>query len=153
MARGRVRTELVGDKELREKLHRMGDLVRQANSKAARAAEEPIVAEANSLAPGPHILALQSARESTEDLAVVDIAPDKEHWYYQFTETGAGEHEIKGNPLLAFEGDHGLVIIGKVTHPGMDAKPFLRPALMHNRDQAQKLAGEVFLREINKVTE
>ena len=150
--RGRVRVELVGDKELRDKIRKLGDNVRKANSQAAREGAEPIRVEANSNAPGPHILARQSKIMSTEDQAVVDIGPDKDHWYYQFTETGAGPHEIQGSAFLAFEGSSGLVITKVVKHPGVKARPFLRPAMRHNREAAQKLAGEVFLREIAKVT-
>jgi HK97 gp10 family phage protein len=146
----KTRVELIGDKELMEKIHKMGDLVRQANSKAARAGAEPIKEQANANAPGPHILALQSKINSTEDQAIVDIAPDKDHWYYQFLETGATAHEIKGNPL-AFEGENGPVITKSVHHPGIAARPFLRPAMANNRDEVQKIAGEVFLAEINKV--
>ena len=152
MARG-ARVELIGAEELGKKIHQLGDLVRQANSKAARAAEVPILDDANRNAPGPHILALQSKRESTEDLAVVDIGPDKDHYYYQFIETGATGHEIKGKTILAFLGRKGLVITKSVQHPGMAARPFLRPAMTKNRDAAQKKAGEVFLAEILKACE
>lgn len=149
---GRSRVELVGEAELRDKIRRLGDLVRQANSKAARAGAEPIQEEANRNAPGPHVLALQSKINSTEDQAIVDIGPDKEHYYYQFIETGATAHEIKGKGVLAFMGRKGLVITKAVKHPGIAAKPFLRPAMAHNRDAAQKRAGEVFRAEIDKVS-
>ena len=152
--KGKVRIELIGDKELHEKLHRLGVGVQAANSKAARAAEVPIQAEANAGAPGPNILALQSKRESTEDLAVVDIGPDKEHWHYAFFEYGAIAHMIKPKKAkaLAFEGRKGLVVIQSVQHPGMKKKPFLKKSLLHNRDLAQQIAGKVFLDEINKET-
>ena len=154
MAKGKVRVELIGDAELRDKLHRMGDNVRQANSKAARAGEVPIQEQANVGAPGPHILALQSKRESTEALAVVDIGPDKEHWFYQFFETGAIAHTIKAKnaKALAFEGRNGLVVTQSVQHPGMKKKPFLKKSMTDNIDLVQELAGKVFLQEINKET-
>lgn len=154
MARGRIRVELIGDKELHEKLHRLGIGVQNANSKAARAAEVPIQAEASAGAPGPHILALQSKRESTEDLAVVDIGPDKDHWFYQFFETGAIAHTIKAKKAkaLAFEGRNGLVVIQSVQHPGMKKKPFLKKSMTNNIDLVREIAGKVFLEEINKET-
>lgn len=155
MRRGRVRIELIGDKELKEQIRQLGDRVQAINSKACRAAQVPILDEANALAPGPHIIALQSKLESNENLAVVNIGPDKEHWYYQFDETGASAHEIKAGrsagARLAFKGISGLVITRSVNHPGKSARPFLRPAMTHNREQAQKIAGQVFLAEINKV--
>jgi HK97 gp10 family phage protein len=154
MAKRGVRVELIGDKEMHEKLHRMGENVQKANSKAARAAEVPILSEATEMAPGPHIMALQSKRESTEDLAVVDIGPDKEHWFYQFFETGAIAHTIKAKKAkaLAFEGRNGLVVIQSVQHPGMQKHPFLKKSLTHNKDLVQEIAGKVFLQEINKET-
>jgi HK97 gp10 family phage protein len=154
MARGKVRIELIGDKELHEKLHRLGKGVQAANSKAARAGEMPILAEATAGAHGPHILARQSKRESTEDLAVVDIGPDKEHWFYQFFELGAKVHTIKAKKAkaLAFEGRNGLMVIQSVQHPGMKKKPFLKKAMTHNIDLVREIAGKVFLDEINKET-
>jgi HK97 gp10 family phage protein len=150
MPRG-ARVELVGEKELRDKLHKLGDLVRQANSKAARSGAAIIREDAAINAPGPYILALQSKINSTEDQAIVDIGPDKDHYYYQFFETGATAHEIKGNKYLAFMGAKGLIITRSVQHPGMEAHPFLRPAMTKNRDAVQKRAGAVFMVEINKV--
>ena len=152
MAKRGVRVELIGEKELRAKLHQLGDLVRQANSQAARSGAEIIRADAASNAPGPHVLARQSKLNSTEDQAVVDIGPDKDHYYYQFFETGATGHEIRGSKYLAFMGSKGLIITRSVKHPGMAAHPFLRPAMTKNKDAVQKRAGEVFLAEINKVT-
>ncbi len=150
--RGRVRMELIGGKDLQQKLRALGSSVQAANNTAARAAQTPILNEASANAPGPHVMALQSPRESTEDLAVVNIGPDKDHWYYQFAETGAGAHEIKAkSKALAFEGRKGLVIVKSIQHPGRSARPFLRPAMAHNREAAQKLAGEVFLAEINRI--
>jgi HK97 gp10 family phage protein len=153
MARGRSRVELIGEAELKAKIQQLGDAVIQANSAAVRAAEVPILTEANANAPGPHILALQSKKESNENLAVVNIGPDKDHWYYQFAETGATAHEIKAKngKSLAFEGRNGLVITKSVKHPGRPAAPFLRPAMSHNRDAAQKLAGEIFRKGIERL--
>lgn len=152
MGRGATRFALLGDKELHEKLSRLGDRVRAANDRAARAAEAPILAEALSGAPGPHVMALQSKRASTEDQAVVDIGPTKEKWFYQFFETGAMGHVIKAKKgkVLAFEGRKGLVVIGAVQHPGMKKKPFLKKAMTDNRDLATKIAGDVFWKEIEK---
>ena len=152
MAKGKVRVQLIGDAELRDKLHRMGQNVQKANSKAARAAEVPVQVEATEGAHGPHIMALQSKRESTEALAVVDIGPDKEHWFYQFFETGAVAHPIKAKKAraLAFEGRKGLVVIPAVQHPGIKKKPFLKKALRDNQDQVVEIAGKIFLAEINK---
>lgn len=156
MARkGKTRIELIGGDELRKKIHNLGDAVQGINRTAAQAAQKPIMDEANSLAPGPNIIALTSKKESTEDRSVVNIGPDKEHWYYQFIETGVSAHEMSGksSPVLAFMGRGGVVITKLVRHPGFAARPFLRPAMNHNRDQAQKVSGQVFLQEINRISQ
>ena len=150
---GKSRVEIVGMDEMRKKIKALGDRVEKINSQAARAAAEPIKDDANANAPGPYILALQSKRQSNENIAMVDIGPDKDHYYYRFIELGASGHEIKFKKAraLVFTGKKGLVMTGSVSHPGMKARPFLRPAMSKNRDKSQKIAGEVFLREINRV--
>jgi HK97 gp10 family phage protein len=84
--------------------------------------------------------------------AEVDIGFDEEKWFLRFFEFGASDHEIKGAPL-AFEGESGLVITGSVQHPGMPAKPFMRPAADNKKDEARDAAGDVFRKEIDKLVE
>ena len=179
MAKSRV--EIIGIKELRQIIHDMGEGVQKVNSKAGRSGGDLIAEIANEYAPGPHILSRQSKKESNENIAVMDIGPDKEHWYYQFLETGALPHEIKAGVTarrevwlpfghwrrakkedlanatagakLAFQGINGLVIIGAVSHPGMKASPFLRQALTRNRDLIQEHVGKVFRAEIDRYCE
>ena len=70
----------------------------------------------------------------------VGIGPDKDHWFYQFSETGAAAHEINGSPLL-FQGREGMVKTARVSHPGMPAKPFLRPAHDSTQNEQQDTLG------------
>ena len=86
------------------------------------------------------------------DAAVeVGIGPDKDHWYYQFFETGAGRHPIgpESKKAIRFPGAEGqeLVRFG-VTHPGMAARPFLRPALDGQKAEAVRALGQELRRRI-----
>src|SRR4030067_1033142 len=148
MARRGVTIKLEGDKELNRKLDQLGARARGALLDAAEAGAEVIEAAAEQKAPGPHIVTGNQKVEGGR--AEVDIGPDKEHWYYQFFETGATAHEIAGSPLV-FEGDKGLIVTRKVNHTGMPAEPFLRPALSEKSEAAKDAAGERFKPEIDKL--
>jgi HK97 gp10 family phage protein len=130
---------LEGGEELLEALRAM-DLNVKAELRAAVSAGAEIIREAaNGLAPGPHIK-MRVAR-ATASVVEVDIGPDAEHWYYRFHETGAAPHEIRGKALLAFEGSNGTVVTPRVSHPGMGASPFLRPAHDANEGAATTEIG------------
>lgn len=148
-----VKVQLVGDKELKQKLQRMGQAVVRINRAAAEAGAKVILSAAAPKAPGPH-LEMEVVR-SDENQAEVNIGPDKEHWYYQFIETGAQPHEIspKNRKALAFPGADGEMVTKIVHHPGFAARPFLRPAMQNNQDQARDAAGERFRAEIEKHVE
>jgi HK97 gp10 family phage protein len=148
MAKRAVTVRLEGDKELKRKLDLLGRRARGALLKAAEAGAEVIENAAEQRAPGPHIVIGNQKVEGGR--AEVDIGPDKEHWHYQFFETGATGHEISGSPLV-FEGEAGLVVTKKVNHPGMPAEPFLRPALSDKREDAKDAAGRVFKAEIDQL--
>ena len=142
---------LVGDKELKQKLELLQGRARAALMTSAEAGASPIQDEMQMLAPdGTEIfLGNQKLGDGT---AEVDIGFDEEKWYLRFFEYGASDHEIKGSPL-AFEGESGLVITGSVQHPGMPAKPFMRPAADNKKDEARDAAGDVFRKEIDKLVE
>ncbi len=141
-------TRFSGDKELKDKLDQLGKRGRAALLPAARAGAQVIEMEAEILAPGPHIY---TGNEKIDGgVAEIEIGPDEEHWAWRFFEFGATEHEIKGSPLV-FEGEHGLVITKSVNHPGMTAKPFMRPAAVRKEVEAGKEAGKVFKSEIDKL--
>ncbi len=139
MAGSNVSVRLEGGEELLEALRAM-DLNVKAELRAAVSAGAEIIREAaNGLAPGPHIK-MRVAR-ATASVVEVDIGPDAEHWYYRFHETGAAPHEIRGKALLAFEGSNGTVVTPRVSHPGMGASPFLRPAHDANEGAATTEIG------------
>ena len=143
-------SKLIGEKELKEKLQKLGTRARSALLNATLAGGEVIRDEANRNAPGPHVV--MGGEKAADSQAEVSIGPDKDHWYYQFAETGAGPHEIKGNPLV-FQGDAGLIVTKSVQHPGFPAAPFLRPAMDGKRKAVVDETGKVFRREIDRLVE
>lgn len=156
MGNVKVNLKITGERDLKRKLDELGAKARGALLKAAQAGGEVIQADANGSAPGPHVVVGNGKVEGGR--AEVSIGPDKEHWYYQFFETGASEHEIKGSrkrkgKAIAFEGDDGLVVTGSVDHPGIEAKPFLRPAIDRRKEQARDRAGKVFKEEIDRMVD
>ena len=63
-------------------------------------------------------------------------------------EYGTAKHfiEPKNRKALSFEG----VVRGKVSHPGSAQKPFMRPALDENQEEAVKAMAEYLRKRIHK---
>mgnify|MGYP001770161594 CR=1 FL=1 len=134
-----IEMRLDGGEELLAAI-RDADIALRAVLRAAVLEGAQVVADnANSQAPGPHIIA--KVTESSSSGAEASIGPDADHWYYRFFETGAVVHEIEGNPLLWFEGRNGLVRAASAQHPGMPAQPFLRPAHDTTIDEQRDAVG------------
>lgn len=139
MAYSRIDVTIEGGEELLEKLSRIDDDLRSVLRAATLAGAQVVADLAAGLAPGPEIAT--DVVEATSGHCVVAIGPDAEHWYYQFHETGAAPHEILGTPLQ-FEGDAGLVRAAQVSHPGMAAQPFLRPAHDGSQDEQRNAMAQ-----------
>jgi HK97 gp10 family phage protein len=150
MARATISVKLEGGEELIRKLRAMDRNVSDELEAAVRRGAEPILTTARARAPGPEIQ--MEVTEKTGKRVTVDIGPDDEHWYYRFFETGAGPHELTGSPLLVFEGESGLVFARGVSHPGMAAEPFLRPAFDMKRRQAEREVGGHLKRVVERGT-
>jgi len=146
-------SKLIGEKELNEKLQKLGVKARASLLSATKAGGDVIQEEANRNAPGPHIV--MGHEKAQDSQAEVDIGPDEEHWFYRFFEFGAGAHEIKAKTAaaLAFQGRSGLVITQAVQHPGMAAVPFLRNAMDSKRDETVAGMGKVFRAEIDRLVD
>ena len=152
MAKVSVRIE--GGEELKARLERLEAAARQrALEAAAKAGAEVIRDDANRRAPGPHVVA--EVVKASDAAVEVGIGPDKDHWYYQFFETGAGRHPIgpESKKAIRFPGAEGqeMVRFG-VTHPGMAASPFLRPALDGQTARAVRALGQELGKSIERVT-
>jgi len=145
--RGVARVE--GIDELVQKLHQLGADVKEELEAAVVDGAEVIKKEANRLAPGPHIDT--EVEESSDTHVTVAIGPVEEKWFYRFFELGATAHEITGSPL-AFEDEGELVVTRRVHHPGIAARPFLRPAFDKNKDKAIETAKKRLRKRIERLT-
>lgn len=145
MSGNRVRVRIEGGEELLKKLERMAEAARgEALVQAAESGADAILQRANELAPGPHlVMESRPVGGSVE----VRIGPDKEHWFYKFFESGAQPHEIdpKKAGALIFEGRNGLVMTKSVSHTGMRAQPFARPAMTERQGEAEARIREKLL--------
>ena len=138
-----VSYKLDGADELVEILTRLGNLGSQALFDGAMAGGKVIADEANRLAPGPGIVA--EPEEVGPGYVTVAIGPEKKRWYYLFIETGTTEHEIPRRPAseppIAFAGTEGEVF-ERAMHPGIAARPFLRPAVDGKQQAAFDAVGK-----------
>ena len=147
----KIELEFVGDKELMKKLKKLIGNTEDALALAVKTGANLLEEEAEALAPGPHI-GQKQVYKSTKRVTR-KIGPDKDHWYYQFFETGAQPHTIQGRPKLVFPSSNGLVFVRVVHHPGMAPRPFLRPAFDSNKDEVRDKVGKVLKKAIMEEAE
>ncbi len=142
----KVEVDLKGDKELIAALKKTGANVDGILVQAVVAGASVIQGAANAKAPGPHIEI--NAHPKRRGKIRVDIGPDKDHWYYMFFETGATPHRIgpKNRKMLRFYEGGEPVFAHAVSHPGMPARPYLRPALDEREGDAVDAVGRVIRR-------
>lgn len=121
-------------------LERLGELTAALDA-AAEAGAAVLRNAANEAAPGPHIIVARGEGGDDDGRSAVtyEIGPDEQHWYYRYLETGVGPHEIVPSARRALMIDES--IRARAMHPGMTARPFLRPALDTRRDAALRAAG------------
>jgi HK97 gp10 family phage protein len=136
---GNITVRLEGEEAVMRRLQQLGLSVSAVLEGAVRAAAELVRDDARGMAPGPEIEL--DTLNKTQRRVEVGVGPDDEHWYYKFLETGTGAHAIHGSPMLVFMGDEGLVMTPGVDHPGMAARPFLRPAMDANEGPATTEMG------------
>ena len=120
--------ELDGMEEWEKKIEAIQAQVKGACKWAALAGADVLAAAMDERAPEPGGIRtkLKRVRKTKTE---VWIGPSKRKWAWRFYETGAQPHEIKGAPLV-FEGDVGIVVTRLIPqHPGIAARPFMRPAV------------------------
>lgn len=136
----KIEIKLEGGEALMAALRDADVALRAAVREAVMAGAQVVVGAADGNAPGPHIIA--KITKSSAAGAVASIGPDADHWHYRFFETGVAAHEITGDPLLWFAGRDGLVRTAGVRHPGMPARPFLRPAHDGTVEEQTRAVGD-----------
>lgn len=144
-----IHVRVEGDKLLLAKLKQMGVNVDALLEAAVTAGAVIVEAAARVNAPGPEIE--HETAVKTKRMVAVAVGPTKRRWYYRFMETGAGAHQITGNPWLVFDGDMGRVRVRSVQHPGMAARPFLRPAIDERQREAETAMGRVWKAAVEAV--
>ena len=139
-----VKVKLEGGDELLRQLKEADGNVKKVLRAASKAGGDVIKADAVRRAPPSHYKKIMVSKASfpKKNVCEVVVRLSKRAWRMRFAETGATSHEIKGGPL-AFEGETGLVITGRVHHPGAPARPFIRPAFDTQQKAAEDKVGEV----------
>lgn len=140
-----------GGEELKRKLKELGKAARGVRVEAVEAGADVLCGEMRRLAGSDEIETRVSKR--SVGLTEVEIGPTKDAYYLQFLETGAQPHREKARiaPAMRFWGDEGLVIVGGVAHPGMRARPFMRPAVDTQAESAKDALGETLSNAIEAV--
>lgn len=133
-----------GADELARKLRAHGVDVQQGLEKITLAAAEVIRSDAESRAGGEFEIVKETA-ENRQHRVRVAIGPSKKEWYARFREFGASAHEIRarGKQLL-IAGDSPR---RRARHPGVNARPFLRPAADEKQDEVLA-AGKAELKRV-----
>ena len=141
--------KIEGGEELLEEMRALGVNVRKTLIGATRAAMKVVQAEAELRAKPLSTRRGKATRlvfsSKKRDHATADVGPSKKKWMLRFFEQGVTRHEIvagRHSPALVFEGNRGLVVLTRVNHPGMAARPWLRPAMDGKRDEATKVFGQ-----------
>lgn len=147
----RVRAELEGAEDLLKKLTAMQVDVKATVKTAAVAGGQVIAAAANANLAGAGV-DVSTARVRAAGAVEVDVGPKRENWYLRFLETGAKPHMIRAakGKFLQFKGEGGKMRrVRMVSHPGMAARPFLRPAFDGGQDGATQAVGAVLRKAID----
>ena len=140
-----VTAKVEGSEQLLKELVALGGNVRSTARTAMRAGARVIQEEAERNASalgtraGKHTRI--QAHSQVKGVITLAVAPSKKKWWFRYFETGVTAHEITGDPLV-FEGEAGLIIIGGVHHPGMAARPWLRPAFDAKQQAAVAAVGD-----------
>lgn len=150
MARQSARIEAIvtGERELMSRLNALStDLRRGISEEALIQGAKIIQRSAISKAPGSIAQSIKIEIDTGAQIPMAKIGPDSDHWYAAFTEFGAKRHTIKVKNKKVLS--DGTAIFGKeVDHPGVQAKPFLRPAFDENEEAVKRKIHEVITRRL-----
>lgn len=138
------RVKLEGGEALLKALRDADGNVKKSLRAASKAGGDVIKDDAVNRAPPSRYKKIMASKASfpKRNVCEVTVRLSKRAWRLRFAETGATSHEIKGSPL-AFEGDNGVVVTGRVRHPGAPARPFIRPAFDSKQKEAENKVAEV----------
>lgn len=167
MARQKKRFRLVvsGGAELQNAIRRAGTDASLALPIAVADGAGAVAKLSGQQAPGPHIV-IEASKPFNAMSVAYDIGPDRDHWYYQFFETGVQGFEVNaikrravrasgrarnlkepGPRALAFAGQ----LFSVVKRGPMPARPFLRNTLIGNSEQIAAFIGAAIKRALNQI--
>lgn len=91
---------------------------------------------------------MQKTTKRTKTQIEVHIGPDrKKAWFAHFLEFGTKAHQIRRKSRKALRLENGK-FAAKVRHPGMAARPFMRPAFDEKNGAASREIGQRFKRAV-----
>lgn len=145
---------LKGFRELDDTLRGLPNrLAGQALTAATRAGAVPVRDEAKRLAPRDtgnlrRSITIRVNKRSRTGITM-SIGFLKRAWYGALVELGVAPHEIRSDTSMA--GDDGTFYGKAVRHPGHGPRPFLRPALDNQGDEAIRRMKARLFAEIEKI--
>lgn len=166
MRRGKgvsVGVVLDGGEELLQKLEAMGGKALSVLKQATNDGGNAVFDDIKNDAPGSKsIVMIEASKPKGYGVFSVEIGPDKEHWFYQFFETGVRPYEInmvkkrsrratgKGRKIksdkkaMSFHGQ----VFKKIRRGPMVAKPFLRNNFLPKQSEIEGAFGDTIKREV-----
>jgi hypothetical protein len=169
-----VSTTLKGGAELLRKFKGLGLDATKVAERATAEAMEVARAKIEADAPGPGIV-MEPLPAKQAGTAMVQVGPDKDHWYYQFFETGVSAFEInmvrrrtkrtatekksgkamrgrkintESSGVLAFEIGTRTVFARRVQRGPMAAQPFMRRNFLGSENQMKDRFGYVISKAV-----
>lgn len=142
--------KIEGGDELLARMRELNVNVGRVLGQALDAAAKPIVELANNRAPAR--LITTERKRSTRGRVALSVGFPRNKWYWQFWETGAAAHRIRAKRAKALTFDAGGEQLFRrlVSHPGMAARPFLRPAFDEGKGAAIREATRVLRQAVER---
>ena len=147
----KVSVKFEGIDELQLKIaYLSGSDARKVLGEGAAAGAKVVLRKAKPNAPGSKKLGYKVFRHT--NVAVSLVRPIRGHWYYKFRENGSKAHGPKKTwrKFLMWR-ENGKKIIAKRVR-GIQARPFLRPALENNLQEVQDAMLEGYRKMLDKVS-
>lgn len=141
-----IKVTVTGGAAIAAKLQKLGGDVVAAKKAVLWAASEVVAsaARSNVQAASPTVanaIRIETLSERGDKVAL-GVAPARHAWIAHFIEHGTAPHRITVSSAKAMRLVDGR-FVHSVNHPGVLARPFMRPALDEHRDQAFAAAARV----------
>jgi HK97 gp10 family phage protein len=149
-SRGNVNASAVirGERELMGRLNTMAtDLKKDISHDALMEGAKIVQRAASAKAPGEVAQHIEIEIDTTTEVPKATVGPHKDYWQGIFVEFGVRRHVISAKNKTVLS--NGSVVFGKeVNHPGVEKRPFMRPAIDEHEDEVKRKIGEVIARRL-----